>query len=182
MNTGKTNVGGRFLSYGNQSPAIDVVPLLWAVGDKRYYFGNSSNIFGWICTVGGTPGTWVEIDFEPTALKLLTSINGLQQAIGNTGATKTITFIAGSLFALANVDQNTVITIDATGINTCNVRMQLRLTYGGVFTVAFLSASGVIKWVNATVPTPSSDAVKTDIYTFVWDGTNLYGEQGPNFA
>ncbi len=155
--TGATGTGG----------ATGATGALAAIPDQR--------VLGNVAGVTAVPSAL-------TPMQLLTLLNGPQQAVGNTGATKTITFAPGSLFALANVDQNTTITIDATGITSCNARMQLRLTYSGVFTVAFVSASGSIKWANATVPTPSSNATKTDIYSFVWDTTNLYGEQGPNFA
>lgn len=62
LNTGKTNVGGSSnKSYGNQSPAVDAVPLAWLAGDHRYYMGVNPTIIGWVCTVSGTPGTWVQI-------------------------------------------------------------------------------------------------------------------------
>lgn len=62
LNTGQTNVGGTSnKSYGNQSPAVDAVPLAWLAGDHRYYMGLDPTIVGWVCTVSGTPGTWVQI-------------------------------------------------------------------------------------------------------------------------
>ncbi len=64
INLGKQIIGnGQSISYGNQSPAVDAVPLAWLVGDFRFYVGGvSTAILGWRCTVSGTPGTWVEID------------------------------------------------------------------------------------------------------------------------
>ncbi len=63
LNKGKFVIGGTSnVSYGNQSPAVDAVPLAWLAGDFRQYIGANVTILGWRCTVGGTPGTWVEID------------------------------------------------------------------------------------------------------------------------
>jgi len=62
LNRGKYNVGTTSnFSYGNQSPAVDVVPLTWVANDRRKNMGPDPTLLGWLCTVGGTPGTWVEI-------------------------------------------------------------------------------------------------------------------------
>lgn len=65
LNFGKENVGGsNCISYGDQSPDADAVPLAWSAGDRRVYIGLDPNIQGWVCTVAGTPGTWVQIDYS----------------------------------------------------------------------------------------------------------------------
>ncbi len=48
------------VSYGNQSPSADAVPLKWREGDRRYPAGVMADqtIIGWYCTASGTPGTW----------------------------------------------------------------------------------------------------------------------------
>jgi hypothetical protein len=64
LNLGKQYVGGgNCISYGNQSPAVDAIWLLWAVGDKRRYTGAPVNVAidYYVCTVAGTPGTWVPV-------------------------------------------------------------------------------------------------------------------------
>lgn len=60
LNQGKINYG-RLLSYGTQSPMVDAIPLTWSVGDRRYALTNDRTLIGWVCTVAGTPGTWVTI-------------------------------------------------------------------------------------------------------------------------
>lgn len=60
LNKGKINYG-RLLSYGSQTPMVDAVPLAWSVGDRRYALTNDPHLIGWVCTVAGTPGTWVPI-------------------------------------------------------------------------------------------------------------------------
>lgn len=85
LNKGKQQVGvngaPNQISYGTQSPAVDAVPLAWNVGDHRYYMGNDPTIIGWVCTVAGTPGTWLPISVTSGA----TGATG----IGATGATGT---------------------------------------------------------------------------------------------
>lgn len=64
LNRGKMVVDGSGVafSYGNQSPAVDAVPLAWKVGDRRFYVGGADpTLVGYECTVAGTPGTWVPI-------------------------------------------------------------------------------------------------------------------------
>ncbi len=62
LNRGKYNVGTTSnFSYGSQSPALDVVPLTWVANDRRKNMGPDPTLLGWLCTVGGTPGTWEEI-------------------------------------------------------------------------------------------------------------------------
>lgn len=85
LNKGKYQVGAagalNQISYGDQSPMVDAVPLLWVVGDHRYYMGNDPTIVGWVCTVGGAPGTWVQISVTSGA----TGATGAT-GIGATGA------------------------------------------------------------------------------------------------
>lgn len=68
LNLGQIQVGGtgspHQISYGDQSPDSDAVPLLWQTGDFRNYIGDNPNILGWRCTAGGTPGTWVQINIR----------------------------------------------------------------------------------------------------------------------
>ncbi len=63
LNKGQIQVGvssqPNQISYGDQSPAVDAVPLPWIAGDFRYYIGINSTLLGWRCTISGTPGTWV---------------------------------------------------------------------------------------------------------------------------
>lgn len=62
LNKGKFSVGsGAAISYGDQSPADDAVPLAWRAGDTRIF--QSANPAAhqnikWVCIVAGTPGTW----------------------------------------------------------------------------------------------------------------------------
>jgi hypothetical protein len=68
LNLGKTNVGGtNNMSYGNQSPAVDAVPLAWQVGDFRTNVaapGLFTPVLGWVCTTAGTPGFWKELTLQ----------------------------------------------------------------------------------------------------------------------
>ncbi len=71
LNKGKINVGGisipAHVSYGDQSPMVDAVPLTWDEGDVRYYqevgapATLSRTAIKYVCIVAGTPGTWVMI-------------------------------------------------------------------------------------------------------------------------
>ena len=62
LNVGKQYIGGGHnVSYGDQSPALDAVPLAWIAGDRRYYVGSNDLIIEYICTASGTPGTWREV-------------------------------------------------------------------------------------------------------------------------
>lgn len=66
LNKGKIQVGTagakNQISYGNQSPTADAVPLAWNAGDIRIAAGamGDTNIYGWRCLSGGTPGVWEE--------------------------------------------------------------------------------------------------------------------------
>lgn len=65
LNKGKNQVGQvgslNQISYGDQSPADDAVPLSWNVGDFRYYIGSNTFTLGWRCVTAGTPGTWRQV-------------------------------------------------------------------------------------------------------------------------
>jgi hypothetical protein len=58
---------------------------------------------------------------------------------------------------------NLIVKQDATGGRT--------LTFGSVF-----------KWAGGTAPTLSTGANEIDIFTFIYDGTNLYGSAVLNFS
>ncbi len=78
LNGGKISVGsGVMFSYGNQSPAVDAVPLAWTAGDVRQYMGGSDPmIVRYQCTVSGTPGTWVTVTAGvPTTPQILGKTN-----------------------------------------------------------------------------------------------------------
>ena len=68
LNLGKIQIGApgalNQISYGTQPPDSDAVALSWNAGDFRYYIGTNTNVLGWRCTVGGTPGTWVQINIH----------------------------------------------------------------------------------------------------------------------
>lgn len=74
LNLGKYTVGNtgglNSISYGNQAPDVDAVPLSWNAGDFRFYIGTNRSTVGWRCTVGGTPGTWVEVNTRSIDLYL----------------------------------------------------------------------------------------------------------------
>ena len=71
LNRGKINVGGisipAHISYGDQNPMLDAVPLTWDEGDVRYYqevgfpATLSKTAIKYVCIAAGTPGTWVLI-------------------------------------------------------------------------------------------------------------------------
>jgi len=71
LNIGWQNVGGRYVSYGSQSPEDDDDDQWFRheTGDLRLYVGDDDvTVYGWRCTVGGTPGTWTQIDFPSSGV------------------------------------------------------------------------------------------------------------------
>ncbi len=129
LNKGKVAVGGsRMISYGDQSPAADAIPLAWTANDRRIYVGSSQTILEYLCTVGGTPGTWVTISVNSGA----TGPGGATGATGPGGA--------GSVGATG-----------ATGPGGSGGGDVLTLPFGGFFT---LTTSG--GWVGQGVQDISS--------------------------
>ena len=58
----------RMVDLGSNSPALDTVPLTWMANDVRMctdpagvLFPANTGIIEWVCTVAGTPGTWVPV-------------------------------------------------------------------------------------------------------------------------
>jgi hypothetical protein len=140
---------------------------------------------GVILTFGGAEGT-VTIDAQSlfwwnTAARTLQ--NGvfilLQDGNSNaetdqgiSGASRTLDYTgANQLFQALNVSENTSLTVTPPDYAH---HFQLKLTYGGAFTVAF---TNIIFWENAAVFTPSTSA-DWDLIDFYWDGTNLSASFG----
>jgi hypothetical protein len=68
LNLGKILAGGTTYSYGNQSPAVDAVPLAWTLPAFRYNVDPAGSvnpalagIYGWQLTAA--PNTWVAVTF-----------------------------------------------------------------------------------------------------------------------
>jgi hypothetical protein len=91
--------------------------------------------------------------------------------IGDTGATETFDYTTGTKLRKANVDQNTTLTITPTP-----GQFDLRLTFGGTFTVGF---SNTIYWGNSAPFTGGVASVDWYIITFRYDGTNLSATWAP---
>jgi hypothetical protein len=51
------------------------------------------------------------------------------------------------------------------------------VAYGGVHTITW-AGGGIRRWVGGTSPTPTSVNGKVDIFTFVSDGVNTFGQSG----
>jgi len=149
LNKGKINVGAagatRHISYGDQSPDVDAIPLTWAAGDRRIYVGTSQTILEYLCTVGGTPGTWVTISVNSGA----TGPGGATGATGPGGA--------GSVGATG-----------ATGPSGAGGNDMLSLPFGGFFT---LTTSG--GWVGQGVQDISSLPLEYPITTPHTSATNV---------
>jgi hypothetical protein len=74
LNTSKLIAGGEVYSYGNQSPAVDAVPLQWNLPAFRYNADPAglidptvAGIYGWQLSTPGTPGVWVPVSFTAKA-------------------------------------------------------------------------------------------------------------------
>ncbi len=142
LNRGKIAVGGtRLVSYGDQSPAADAVPLAWTANDRRIYVGSSTTILEYLCTVGGTPGTWVTISISSGATGPA-GATGVQGATGAQGATGPGG--AGSVGATG-----------ATGPSGAGGDDLISLPFGGFFT---LTTSG--GWVGQGVQDISSSPLE----------------------
>ncbi len=50
------------VSYGRGSPAADSIALPWSTNDIAFDTEHTTAAIVYKCTVGGTPGTWVELD------------------------------------------------------------------------------------------------------------------------
>jgi len=108
---------------------------------------------------------------SPTlTLPLITSGAETLNALGNTGATPSITLSSGS-FVTATLDDDATFTFNMTGITTTNA-------YGFTLVLTNDNTAGrtitwpaSVKYPNATVPTRTTTANKTDVYTFfTYDG------------
>tara|TARA_R110002153_G_scaffold62091_1_gene167113 strand:+ start:7633 stop:8658 length:1026 start_codon:yes stop_codon:yes gene_type:complete len=112
-------------------------------------------------------GAWVKVNDAFTVL--VDAANISWDAAGNSGNLNVTITLGGSrvLDNPTNMEDgasyNLIVKQDATGSRT--------LTYGSVF-----------KWAGGTVPTLSTAANAIDIFTFIYDGTNLYGSIVQNFS
>lgn len=102
------------------------------------------------------------------------ALNTLDEApeenLGNTGAAMTIDYDNGRFYKLANIDQNTVITIDTPDDPQY---LHLRLTNGGTFTLTF---TNTIQWKDNSPYVASG--TESDLIVLYWSSTVLLGSWG----
>ena len=96
------------------------------------------------------------------------------QAIGNTGATKTLSLSSGSV-QTATLSASCTFTMPSA---TAGASITLILTQGSAYTATFTS----VKWPGGTAPTITATANAIDILVFVSDGTNWYGAAQQKFS
>jgi hypothetical protein len=94
-------------------------------------------------------------------------------AVGSSGATKTLTLSAGSVQTVS-LSANCTFTMPTA---TAGASLTLILTQGGSYTATFSS----VVWSGGTAPTITATSTKKDILVFVSDGTYWYGSALQNF-
>jgi hypothetical protein len=99
---------------------------------------------------------------------------------GNSGAAITINFTSEQK-QVVTLTANTTITL-AVPPGVGNYLLMTIQGGAGSFTITWAASSGSVEWVNKTIPTPTAAAGSKDIYSLLWDGSNFYGTQGPNFG
>lgn len=111
-----------------------------------------------------TPQLGGNLDAQSNDVSNLKSTNFAINAIGNSGASTTITLENGG-FQTITLDQNTTLTISATTLT----RTSLVISGGASYTVTW---NGVT-WLTPSGAAPTLDG--TDVITFIYDGTTIYG-------
>jgi hypothetical protein len=124
------------------------------------------------------------IDYEQDTAGLAAAATRVQKtgggletvkAIGNLGATPTLTLVSGTdgNVQTAGVDQNTTVTMPSGLTTGVGISFTLIATNAGAFTATFTG----VKWAAGTAPTLTSGAGKVDIFTFITvnGGTTWYG-------
>jgi hypothetical protein len=94
-------------------------------------------------------------------------------AVGSSGATKTLALSAGSVQTVS-LSANCTFTMPTA---TAGASLTLILTQGGSYTATFSS----VVWSGGTAPTITATSSKKDILVFVSDGTYWYGSALQNF-
>lgn len=96
------------------------------------------------------------------------------QAIGNTGATKTLSLSSGSV-QTATLSASCTFTMPSA---TAGASITLILTQGSAYTATFTS----VKWPGGTAPTITATANAVDVLVFVSDGASWYGAAQQKFS
>ncbi len=150
--------------------SLGFVSSLGAIGSSGQWFkagsflvnraGTSSgDPIGWRCLADGTPGTWVAV-------------------FGGTGSTAAVIPSLDIDWTLTGVHHKTLgaggNTITFTGAAS-GMSISVRLT-GAASTVTWPS----VKWPGGVAPTQTASG--TDVYTFIHDGTDIYGTVVQDFS
>lgn len=159
--SGPTGLKNLYLSNDNWGVANSVTgdsyKFPWTNGAVGQVLAdNGSNSLEWT----DVPGTTVFVSLTYGA-NIAWAVSGkLSSQVTLTGASAVLDNPTG---LLSGRTYNLIVKQDATGSRI--------LTYGSVF-----------KWSGGTVPTLSTGANAIDIFTFIYDGTNLYGSSVLNFS
>jgi hypothetical protein len=159
------SLGRTTITYGTAAP----VSGRYEVGDVVINTAPSSGApWGWTCVTAGSPGTWLVV-----ALVDPVSTTETLQALGNTGASKTIStsgsYVTGTLTA------NCTFTFPSpTNGTPYNFALELTQDGTGGRTVTWPAS---VKWPSASVPSLSTAAGAVDLLAFTSHdgGTTWYG-------
>jgi hypothetical protein len=188
------NVGSGVTIYGNTG----IISATTFIGDGSGLTGAGSTVSDdtttnstfypvFTATTSGTitdsKVSTTKLSFNPASGRLSTSqlfgskiINYSEQvnALGNTGASKTITISDGS-FVTATLDQSTVFTFSSPGSSDFyGFTLLLTNGAGGPFTITWPAS---VKWPSNTTPVRTTADGKSDIWTFntIDNGVTWYG-------
>jgi hypothetical protein len=97
-------------------------------------------------------------------------------AFGNTGTAPTLALSNGN-FVTATLNGNAIFTFSMTGVPSADAYSFTLFLTNDATAGRSITWPLSVKWPNATVPTRTTDANKTDVYTFFTldGGTNWYG-------
>jgi len=122
----------------------------------------------------------LDINEESDSLSNVVTINA-SSAIYPTGEIN-IYFDQAATYKIILSDQKPTITLNnAASGKTLNLQIVNSVDSEGV-EWAEPEDGFTLSWANATIPTQTTGEVKSDLYTFVAIGTNIFGAQVPNFT
>ena len=104
----------------------------------------------------------------------LRSYSDTAVVVGNTGATPNLDLSTGNSFT-AILNQNATFTFSNPPTGVCSFTLILT---NDATPSRVITWPASVKWPNASIPVRTTDASKTDVYTFltVDGGTNWYGQ------
>lgn len=124
---------------------------------------------GWVCTTGGTPGTWLAFN---------TGVDGIPSTLTPAGTTQTIDWSTGDVQKLSMASATGDVTVTLTNPVAGRTHKILITQGAGGHNVIWPAA---VKWNGGTAPTITGTNGKTDQIILLDDGTNYFGTYFQNY-